>query len=90
MGMTSEEARSSTRTRPSDLCVILTSVDDGNARIGILYIDSTIPNRFGSETEATEVAKALEIEPEVRELAKAIARGMAPLRLAAPNIKITQ
>jgi hypothetical protein len=89
-GMTREEARSATRTHPADLCIILRSPDDGNIRMGVLFIDSTITNAFGDDGIATEVANAMETEPEVVELAKAIARAMAPLRLAAPKITITQ
>lgn len=89
-GMTREEALSPTRTRPADLCVLLRSPDDGNSKIGILYIDSSHTNSFGNEAQATDVAIALAAEPEILELAKAIARGMAPLRLAAPNIEITK
>jgi hypothetical protein len=90
-GMTREEAQSASRTsRPADLCVLLRSQADGNVAVGVLYIDSTRELAYGDDRAATEVAGLLEGEPEVINLANAVARTMAPLRLAAPNLVIME
>jgi hypothetical protein len=90
-GMTREEAQSASRTsRPADLCVLLKSPEDGNIPIGMLYIDSTITATYGDDATATAVAKSLENEQEVIDMAKAVARAMAPLRLAAPDLAIME
>jgi hypothetical protein len=90
-GMTREEAQSASRTsRPADLCVLLKSPEDGNIAVGVLYIDSMNPLAYGDDTTATAVAESLENEQEVINLAKALARAMAPLRLAAPDLTIME
>jgi hypothetical protein len=70
--------------------VLLRSQADGNVAVGVLYIDSTRELAYGDDRAATEVAGLLEGEPEVINLANAVARTMAPLRLAAPNLVIME
>ena len=89
-GMTREEVATQSRSRPSDLCVILRSPEEGNLAVGLLFVDTTELNGLGSDNVATGVAISLETAPETRELAKALGRAMAPLRLAGPQLEITR
>ena len=95
-GMTYEEAsRSHSRQNPADLCVILRSEDEGNLQIGLLFIDSTSVNAFGSDpapdangVSADIIAADLEIAEEVKTLSRALARVVMLLRVGGPRIKI--
>jgi hypothetical protein len=77
-----------TRGRPADLCVILKNDDD--LQIGMLFVDSTDPDGFGTDAVAINVANALGTEPEILALCRALERALAPLRVAAPDLEITR
>jgi hypothetical protein len=79
---------SDTRSRPADLCVILKN--DDHLQIGLLFVDSTTPDGFGTDAVATRVVNALGTEPETLALSRALERALAPLRIAAPNLEITR
>src|ERR1700688_2317845 len=79
---------SHSRERPADLCIILRN--DDHLQIGLLFVDSTVPNAFGTDTVAVQVAVALENEAETLALSRALERAMAPLRIAAPDLEITR
>jgi hypothetical protein len=79
---------SHSRERPADLCVILRN--DDHLQIGLLFVDSTVPDAFGTDTVAVQVAVALENEAETLALSRALERAMAPLRIAAPDLEITR
>jgi len=87
MGMMRSEV-SHTRERPADLCVILRNDDD--LQIGLLFVDSTIPEGFGTDAVAVNVARRLATEEETIALARALERALAPLRIAAPDLEITR
>jgi hypothetical protein len=79
---------SQTRERPADLCIILRN--DDHLPVGLLFVDSTTADGFGTDTVAVNVAKTLESEAEILALARALERALVPLRLAAPDIEITR
>jgi hypothetical protein len=79
---------SQTRGRPADLCVILRN--DEHLQIGILFVDSTTPDGFGSDEVAVNVVNTLETEAETLALSRALERVLAPLRVAAPDLEITR
>lgn len=88
-GMTKEDTMSNSRARPSYLCIILKGTEEETSLpIGILFIDATNQDAFGTGATAVHVARSLEKEPEVLNLSRALSRAMAPLRLAAPNIDV--
>jgi len=56
----------------ADLCVILRNDDD--LQIGLLFVDSTIPEGFGTDAVAVNVARRLATEEETIALARALER----------------
>jgi hypothetical protein len=79
---------SQTRSRPADLCIILRN--DDHLQIGILFVDSTTVDGFGTDPIAVNVVNALGGETEMLALSRALERALAPLRIAAPNLEITR
>jgi len=79
---------SHTRGRPADLCVMLRN--DDHLQIGLLFVDSTTPDGFGTDAVAVNVVNALETQPETLALSRALERALAPLRIAAPDLEITR
>jgi hypothetical protein len=78
---------SQTRERPADLCVILRN--DDHLPVGLLFVDSTTADGFGTDAVAVKVANALENEAETLALSRTLERALVPLRLAAPDLEIT-
>lgn len=87
-GMTREEARSPSRSRPAYLSVLLRGIEDDTALLGVLFLDSIATQAFGDDDLASKIAVKLESCDEALALRKSIERLMDPLRLAAPNIDI--
>ena len=79
---------SQTRERPADLCVILRN--DDHLPVGLLFVDSTTADGFGTDIVAVNVANSLENEVEILALSRALDRALAPLRIAAPDLEITR
>lgn len=84
-GMTEDEAHGQVNARPACLSVI---VRHQSIPVGVLFIDSKQKEAFGSEAVALAMAKAIENSPSVVLLGEALARTLAPLRTAAPSLKI--
>lgn len=85
-GMTEEEAHGQqVNTRPSCLSVV---VRHQSIPMGILFIDSTDKNAFGDDPAALAKAKAIEGSQSVLQLGEALSKTLAPLRTAAPSLKI--
>jgi hypothetical protein len=82
-----ETVQPSIRNRPAYITVILRSPED-ELPIGLLYIDSTENNAFGTDAEAQLLAEDLYDHPEIKALAKTLDRAVSPLRLVAPAIEI--
>jgi hypothetical protein len=59
-------------------------------QIGLLFVDSTAPDGFGTDAVAVNVANALGTQPEILALSRALERALAPLRIAAPDLEITR
>lgn len=89
-GMTRDDARARGKSRPAYLSILLRGVVDDEFPNGILYLDSTAADAFGNENEATKTAVELEKTEQVLALRKALEKMLAPLRLAAPNLEVTQ
>jgi hypothetical protein len=89
-----EANNSHARQNPADLCIILRNIAEGELPMGLLFIDASKANAFGSDsplpgTTLTEkVARDLEERAEVKSLAAALSRAMMQLRLGTPQIKI--
>jgi hypothetical protein len=79
---------SQTRERPADLCVILRN--DDHLPVGLLFVDSTTADGFGTDAVAVKVADTLENEAETLALSRALERALVPLRIAAPDLEITR
>jgi hypothetical protein len=88
-GMTREEVRNPSRSRPAYLSVLLRGIDDSASLLGVMFLDSTAVKAFGDDNIATEIARELEVCAKVNALRKVLERAMTPLRLAAPNIDIS-
>jgi hypothetical protein len=84
-GMTEEEAQGQVSGRPSSLSII---VSHENIPVGILFVDSTKKDAFGDDNEATEFANRIAESDSVHRLGKALAMTLAPLRTAAPSLRI--
>ncbi|ATG47131.1 hypothetical protein CEW89_05815 [Celeribacter ethanolicus] len=84
-GMTHEEAQGQVSARPSSMSIV---VRHEEIPVGILFVDSTSTDAFGNDTQATERANEIAVSPSVKRLGEALARTLAPLRTAAPSIKI--
>ncbi len=88
-GMSREEAAGQSRTHPACICVILRSPEDNNLPVGLLYLDTTQDQGFGSDDAmAVEVARTMETEEVVQRLALAVGRTIMLLRLAGPKLDI--
>lgn len=84
-GMTREEAHGMLNSKHSCLSVLLRS---GGIPVGILYIDTDQKDAFGEGGDANTFAARLEVSVNVKDLADAVERTMAPLRAAAPNLDL--
>jgi hypothetical protein len=82
-----ETMQPSIRNRPAYITVILRSTES-ELPIGLLYIDSTEENAFGTDDEAQRLAERLYADPEIKAFGKALDQAVAPLRLVAPAIEI--
>ncbi len=93
-GMTKEEARRGSRSRPSYLCAVLRAPDmSGNdvatgLPVGVLFADSTDQNAFGDAAGAEAVAKELEdaafnsgLRHALKELGNDIAKYSASIKI---------
>jgi hypothetical protein len=86
-GMMRRETQSQIRNRPAYLSVMLRSPEKVFP-IGLLYVDSTVPNAFGNDKDADVMAKGMENESEIQELVKKLELAMDPLNFVAPNVDI--
>ena len=86
-GMTRQEAHGKLKAKSSCLSVLLRA---NGIMVGILYLDSDLPDAFGITTAAQALAKELETDSLVNALCVAVGRTMAPLRAAAPNLDISK
>ena len=59
-GMQRDEADDQTHLRPANLCVMLIDPEDNDNRVGLLYVDSTVPNAFGINPPLPPAAAAVE------------------------------
>ena len=84
-GMTEEEAHGQVNGRPACLSVV---VKHQSIPVGILFVNSRKKDAFGDEVAALALAKTIEVSPSVLQLAEALAKTLAPLRTAAPSLKI--
>jgi hypothetical protein len=84
-GMTEEEAQGQVNARPACLSVI---VRYHSIPMGILFIDSVAKDAFGDDAAALALAQKIEKSPAVTQLGEALSRTLAPLRTAAPSLKI--
>ncbi|MGY4501623.1 hypothetical protein ACVWYH_005554 [Bradyrhizobium sp. GM24.11] len=84
-GMTEDEAHGQVNARPACLSVI---VRHQSIPVGVLFIDSKQKDAFGSDAVALAMAKTIENSPPVVLLGEALAKTLAPLRTAAPSLKI--
>jgi hypothetical protein len=84
-GMTRNETHGVLNTRPSCLSVLLRS---GGIETGILYVDSTEHDAFGDDIRAQAFAIQLENDAFTIELAEAVERTLAPLRVGGPNLDL--
>jgi hypothetical protein len=84
-GMTEEEAQGQVNARPSCLSVV---VKHQSIPMGILFIDSVEKEVFGNDATALALAKKIETSAPVAQLGEALSRTLAPLRTAAPSLKI--
>jgi hypothetical protein len=82
-GMTREETHGVLNSRPSCLSILLKFEGED---VGILYVDSTERDAFKDTPNAQVYAESLEAEQQVLELAAAVSRAMAPLRVGGPNL----
>lgn len=87
-GMTREDVRARGKNQPAYLSVILNGIREDEFANGILYVDTTEANAFGSDETATRVSKQLEKAKEVISLRGSLEKLLQPLRLAAPNLDI--
>ena len=83
-GMSRHEAASwKQEKRHSFLCIIVREPSDvatSGVPLGVLYIDSTAKNSFGTDNEAEAIAKWAERSPSVNALGVALAKALADLR----------
>jgi hypothetical protein len=86
-GMFEEEAKPTSHGRPSYLCVMLRTQDGIQ---GLLFIDSSTENAFGSNDVASRVAKELEEHETCKILSNAVGEVMRPLRLLGPSLRVDQ
>jgi HAMP domain-containing protein len=84
-GMTDDEARGKLKAKPSCLSILLRS--DG-LLVGVLYADADTVDAFGTTAQAQTLVDKLEGVDEVRRLATAVERTLAPLRTSSPNLDI--
>ncbi len=84
-GMTQEEAQGQVSARPASMSIV---IQHQNIPVGILFVDSTEKNAFGDDTKATKRANEIADSLPVQRLGEALARTLAPLRIAAPSLKI--
>jgi hypothetical protein len=84
-GMTEEEAHGQVNARPACLSVV---VRHQSIPVGILFIDSKQKDAFGSDAVALALANTIEKSSSVMQLGEALAKTLAPLRTAAPSLKI--
>jgi hypothetical protein len=85
--MFEEEAKPTSHGRPSYLCVMLRTQDGIQ---GLLFIDSSTENAFGSNDVASRVAKELEEHETCKILSNAVGEVMRPLRLLGPSLRVDQ
>jgi hypothetical protein len=83
--MTEEEAHGQADARPACLSVV---VKHQSIPVGILFIDSLQKDAFGNDAPALALAKAIEKSQSIAQLGEALAKALAPLRTAAPSLKI--
>jgi hypothetical protein len=85
-GMTEEQAaHGQVNGRPACLSII---VMDQSIPVGLIFVDSAQMDAFGSDVFAKALAQKMEKSGAVVQLGKALSRTLAPLRTAAPSLKI--
>jgi hypothetical protein len=86
-GMTRDETHGVLNARPSCLSILLRV---GAVPVGILYIDSSDRDAFGDTASAERLVTALETDTMVVDLAQAVERTLAPLRVGGPNLDLKE
>jgi hypothetical protein len=85
--MTRDETHGVLKNRPSCLSVLLRSE---TVPVGILYVDSSTNDAFGTTTEAQNLVEVLEENALVLRLALAVERTLTPLRVGGPNLDLKE
>lgn len=86
-GMTRDETHGVLKNRPSCLSVLLRSE---TIPVGVLYVDSSENDAFGTTTEAQKLVEDLEQDALVLRLAQAVERTLTPLRVGGPNLDLKE